>query len=149
MVFTALLGSGFQRCSVLGFRVQRLLSSLAGTFQLQLPSWTNWLPTAELTTHNGLLMLSRHGPHRKYVSQPSSIVASRSYSTDRIENIAFKFSIVACYEALSSNGRVCRAVPKQRLSLLASQFFPWADIAQYIWVFRKCSICIRIYRLTQ
>jgi hypothetical protein len=37
-VFTALLGSGFQRCRVLRFRVKRLLSSLAGTFQLHLPS---------------------------------------------------------------------------------------------------------------
>jgi hypothetical protein len=48
-VFTVLLGSKFQWCSVLNFRVQRLLSCLAGTFLLQLPSWTNWLPTAELT----------------------------------------------------------------------------------------------------
>jgi hypothetical protein len=37
-VFTALLGSGFQQCSVLGFHIQRLLSSLAGTFQPQLQS---------------------------------------------------------------------------------------------------------------
>jgi hypothetical protein len=41
-VFTALLGSGFQRCSDLGFRVQRHLPSLAGTFPLQLPSWTSF-----------------------------------------------------------------------------------------------------------
>jgi hypothetical protein len=41
----ALLGSGFQQRSVLSFRVQTLLSSLAGTFQLQLLSCTNWLPT--------------------------------------------------------------------------------------------------------
>jgi hypothetical protein len=33
-VFTALLSSGFRRCSVLGFRVQRPLSALAGTFYL-------------------------------------------------------------------------------------------------------------------
>jgi hypothetical protein len=32
-VFTALLGNGFQQCRALGFRVQRFLSSLAGTFQ--------------------------------------------------------------------------------------------------------------------
>jgi hypothetical protein len=35
--FTALLGSGFQQCSVLDFRVQRRLASL------HLLSWTNWL----------------------------------------------------------------------------------------------------------
>jgi hypothetical protein len=35
-VFTALLVNGFQRCSVLDFHVQRLLSTLAVTFQLQL-----------------------------------------------------------------------------------------------------------------
>jgi hypothetical protein len=52
-IFTALLGSGVQRRSVVAFRVQRLLSSLAGIFQLQLPSWINWLQTAE---HNRLLM---------------------------------------------------------------------------------------------
>jgi hypothetical protein len=43
-----LLGSGFQRCSFLDSRVQRLLPSLAGIFQLQLPNWTNWLPTDDL-----------------------------------------------------------------------------------------------------
>jgi hypothetical protein len=35
--------------SVISFRVQWLLSSLACTFQLQLPSWTNWFPNAELS----------------------------------------------------------------------------------------------------
>jgi hypothetical protein len=40
-VFTALLVSGFQRCGVLGFRVQRHLSSLARTFHLQLSNCTN------------------------------------------------------------------------------------------------------------
>jgi hypothetical protein len=44
-----LLGSGFQRWSLLCFRVQRLLSSPPGTFQLQLLSCTNWLPTVEVT----------------------------------------------------------------------------------------------------
>jgi hypothetical protein len=44
-----LLGRGFQQCDVLGFRVQGLLSSLPGSFQLQIPNWTNWLRTAELT----------------------------------------------------------------------------------------------------
>jgi hypothetical protein len=51
MVFTVLLGSSFQQYSILSFHVQWHLSSLAGTFQLQLPSQSNWLPTAELT-HN-------------------------------------------------------------------------------------------------
>jgi hypothetical protein len=32
---------------VLGSRVQRLLSLLARTFELQLQRWTNWLPTTE------------------------------------------------------------------------------------------------------
>jgi hypothetical protein len=36
--FTALLGSGFQQCGVLGFRVRWLLFSLAGSFKLQLPN---------------------------------------------------------------------------------------------------------------
>jgi hypothetical protein len=43
-----LLGSRFQQCSILGFHVQWLLSPLAGTFHLQLPSWTKWLLTADL-----------------------------------------------------------------------------------------------------
>jgi hypothetical protein len=34
-------GSGFQKCRVLGFRVQRLPFSLAGAFHMQLPNWTN------------------------------------------------------------------------------------------------------------
>jgi hypothetical protein len=37
-VINALLCSGFQRCSFIGFRVQLLLSSLAETFQLKLSS---------------------------------------------------------------------------------------------------------------
>jgi hypothetical protein len=44
MVFIVLLGSGFQQCSILSFHVQRPLSLLAGTFQVQLLSWTTWLP---------------------------------------------------------------------------------------------------------
>jgi hypothetical protein len=40
IVFTALLGNGFQRCSVLGFHIQRLPSSLVGSSQLQPQSWT-------------------------------------------------------------------------------------------------------------
>jgi hypothetical protein len=43
-----LLDSGFQQFSILGFHVQRFLSLLAGTFHLQLLSWTNGLPTADL-----------------------------------------------------------------------------------------------------
>jgi hypothetical protein len=38
MVFTALLGSGFQRCIVLDYFVQRFLASLADIFQQQVPS---------------------------------------------------------------------------------------------------------------
>jgi hypothetical protein len=48
-VFITLLGSSFQGCNILGIHVQWFLPSLAGTFQLQLLSWTNWLPTAKLT----------------------------------------------------------------------------------------------------
>jgi hypothetical protein len=42
-----LLGNGFRQCSTFGFSVQWFLSSLVGTFQLQLLSRINWLPTAE------------------------------------------------------------------------------------------------------
>jgi hypothetical protein len=48
IVFIALLGGIFQWSGIFGFSVQWLPSSPAGTFQLQLPSWTNWLPTAKL-----------------------------------------------------------------------------------------------------
>jgi hypothetical protein len=48
-VFTAQLATGFRRCSDLGFAVQSFLSSLAGTYQLQLPSRNNCMPTIELT----------------------------------------------------------------------------------------------------
>jgi hypothetical protein len=37
---------------------------------------------------------------------------------------------------LPSNERVCRAIPKQRLSLLASQFLPWANMPQYILCYK-------------
>jgi hypothetical protein len=43
------LGNDLQQCSVLGLCIQRLLSSLADTFQPQRPSWATWLPTAEST----------------------------------------------------------------------------------------------------
>jgi hypothetical protein len=37
-VFVELLGSSFQHCNVLGSSVKQLLSSLAGTFELQVTS---------------------------------------------------------------------------------------------------------------
>jgi hypothetical protein len=52
-----LLDSGFQQCSILGFHVQRLLYPLAGTFHLQLPSWTKWLAAAALQLKLSLLDL--------------------------------------------------------------------------------------------
>jgi hypothetical protein len=41
VVFTVLLGSSFQQCSIFSFHVQRHPFLLAGTFQLQLLSWNN------------------------------------------------------------------------------------------------------------
>jgi hypothetical protein len=61
LVFSVtLLGSGFQQCSVLGFLAQRLLSSLAGTFQLQLPGWTNCQSQSHIATDGEILRSDIH-----------------------------------------------------------------------------------------
>jgi hypothetical protein len=130
MVFTALCGSGFQRCSVLGFRVQRLLSSLAGTFQLQLPSWTNWLPIAELI-HNAqptLYVASARTAHKTPL--PTVLLLQHSaVGTDSVENTGSQ--LLQCYALQScclAMGVFSEPFPNNG-SLLASQFLPWANHA--------------------
>jgi hypothetical protein len=110
-VFTALSGSGFQQCSVLGFRVQRLLSSLAGTSPLQLPSRTNWLSNAENKVQTTPYITSVR-TLKKTSPNSSSLVVSRSYRTDRVEKTASQLlRLLHVTNLLPSNVRICRAVP--------------------------------------
>jgi hypothetical protein len=99
-VFTALLDSA------LGFRVQRLLSSLADTLQPQLPSWTN-----SRRTIDSLCGLGTDRVEYTYHNS-SCVVASRSYRHwPRREHCFPVTPLLRVTKLLPNNGHVCGPVP--------------------------------------
>jgi hypothetical protein len=121
MVFIVLLGSSFQGCNILGICVQWLLSSLAGTFQLQLPNWTNSLPTAKLTHKSKSKSKICYG----WQSVIQSVLVSSSVWNPRPDFwYCQTVSCLWCGVPYLTRGQVCHL---QLLLALASAVILWSE----------------------
>jgi hypothetical protein len=114
MSSVTLRGSGFQQCSVLGFRVQRLLFSLAGTSR-----WSLWYslttdPTENTALHNSCVVAWRH-----HLLEPTENTVPSGTPIG-----CFAWRIPLLYHCLLCHNLVTEVVVKKfRLS---------ADLSQYV-----------------
>jgi hypothetical protein len=102
-----------------------------------------WLNKCAKCTNGRLLSHLRHSfgmpsipqdflNFKKHFSQ-KFFIASHSYRQGPRRGHRFQVTPLLCdTELLPSNGRVCRAIPYQRLCLLASHFLPWTNMPHYI-----------------
>jgi hypothetical protein len=106
------------------------LALLAGTLHLHLPSWTNSQRTIYSLCSLGTDCIENTSP------SSSSIVASLSYCTDCRENTTFQL-LHCCMLQICC---LATAGLQIRLSLLSSQFLPWANMPQCSLLKAACSL---------
>jgi hypothetical protein len=96
---------------------------LAGTFQLQLPSWTNWLPENSVAMGATPLCSLDTDRWENILSYRSSIFAWECY-------LAMAVILIHVHEAVALKRACFRRCSLKRLSVLASQLCLLADIPQ-------------------